>query len=145
MLPAIQLCVTVKPEEHRLKKKKKVWWVFFFLTVKWSFLYFSLCQLPLVLSLDSTEKSLAQSASLHPTSYSCTLIRFFLSLFFSRLNNSSASFCFSRHSFLHVSYFLGSGHAFVAAWRAVRGPVLEVTCYFTPCGFNPGEVCLSVV
>lgn len=88
-----------------------LFFLFFFL--KGHFLYFSLCPLPLVLSLVTTEKSLSQSASLHPTSYLCTLIRSPLSLFFSRLNNSSASFCFSSHSFLHVSHSLGSGHAFV--------------------------------
>lgn len=94
-------------------------WFFFFLCfsylffLKGHFLYFSLCPLPLVLSLVTTEKSLSQSASLHPTSYLCTLIRSPLSLFFSRLNNPSASFCFSSHSFLHVSHSLGSGHAFV--------------------------------
>ena len=43
--------------------------------VRWNFLYFNLCPLPLVLSLGTTEKSLALSSLLSSTRYLNTLIR----------------------------------------------------------------------
>jgi len=36
---------------------------------KWNFLYYNLCPLPLVLSVDSTERSLALSSLFHPIRY----------------------------------------------------------------------------
>ena len=53
-------------------------------------LCFSFCPLPLVLSLGTTEKSLAPSSLHFAFSYLYTLIRSALSLLFSRLNSPSA-------------------------------------------------------
>lgn len=47
---------------------------------KWNFLYFSLCLLPLVLSLGKNEKSLAPCVSFLPIRNLYTLIIIFLSL-----------------------------------------------------------------
>jgi len=51
---------------------------------------FSLCPLPLVLSLGTTEKILGPSSWYPPFRYLCTLMRSLLSLLFSRLNSPSS-------------------------------------------------------
>ena len=64
---------------------------FFLCVYKGSFLYFILCQLPLVLSLGAIENSLAMS-SLHPAiRYLHTLIRYSLSLLISMVKMSQLS------------------------------------------------------
>ena len=55
--------------------------------VQIEFLCFNLCTLPLVLSLGTTEKSLSPSSSFLLARYLYTLMRFLLSLLFSRLNS----------------------------------------------------------
>lgn len=57
-------------------------------------LYFRLCLLPLVLLLVTTDKSLAPSSLQTPSSYLYTCRRYYLSLFFSRLNSPN-NFCLS--------------------------------------------------
>lgn len=57
-----------------------------FLLFRGILLCFSLYPLPIVLSLSTTEKSLNASSSQPPFSYLYTLIRFLLSLLFSKLN-----------------------------------------------------------
>lgn len=57
--------------------------------LKWSFLCFSVCLLPPVLSLDAI-KNLVLSAFLPPIRYLYTLIRYSLTLLFSRVNNSTS-------------------------------------------------------
>ena len=60
--------------------------VFFSLTFTYNYMYCDLCSFPLMLSLDATEKSLSPfSFLLFQIRYLHTLIRFHLSLFFSRL------------------------------------------------------------
>uniref|UniRef100_A0A8B9QH24 Glycoprotein endo-alpha-1,2-mannosidase n=2 Tax=Apteryx owenii TaxID=8824 RepID=A0A8B9QH24_APTOW len=66
-----------------------------FLMFKWNFLCFSLCPLPLILSLGTTEKSLAPSSLDPPIRYLYLLIRISLSLLFSRLNRPSSLSFFS--------------------------------------------------
>jgi len=56
-----------------------------FLTFRGILLGFSLCPWPLVLSLDTTGKSLDLSSLYHPCRYLCTLLKFPLSLLFSSL------------------------------------------------------------
>ena len=68
----------------------------YFFMFKQKFLYFSLCPLYLVTSLDRAEKSLSLSSLRCPFSYSHMLIRFPLSLPFSRLNSPS---CLSFSSY----------------------------------------------
>ena len=46
-----------------------------FLMFRWNFLYFHLCLFPLVLSLDTTKKSLALSSLYPPIGYLYTLLR----------------------------------------------------------------------
>ena len=62
----------------------------FFLMFRRNFLCFSLCSLPLVLSLGTTEKSLAPSSWHPPFRYLEAFIRSSLSLFFFRLNKPSS-------------------------------------------------------
>jgi len=59
------------------------------LIFKWDFLYFSLCPLPLVFSLGTSEKSLALPL-LPPIGYLYTLIRSPLRLFLTMLSNPSS-------------------------------------------------------
>jgi len=66
-----------------------------FLVFRWNFLCLSLCPLPLVLSLDTTEKSLAPSSRHPPLRYLYTFRRSPLSLLFFRLNKLS---CLSLYS-----------------------------------------------
>lgn len=63
--------------------------IFFSLVLRWSFMCFNLCLLPLVLSVSTTEKRLAPLSSLFPIRYFYVLIRFPLSFPFSRLNSPS--------------------------------------------------------
>jgi len=67
---------------HRVKK--------YFLMFRWTLLCFSLCPLPVVLSLGTTERSLALSASQPPCRYLYTLRRCPLIRLFSRLNSPSS-------------------------------------------------------
>ena len=70
-----------------------------FLMIWWKLLCFSLCPLPLILSLGTTERSLAPSSLCPPFSHLYTLTRSPLSLLSSRLNSPSSLYLSSEERY----------------------------------------------
>ena len=114
----------------------------FFLMFSWNFLCFSLCPLPLVLSLGTTGKSLAPSSWHPPCRYLEALVRSPLSLLFSRLKDSLGhGLCDTSPCTLnsHVSFL-----ASLSVWDPIpveRQDLLLVEiifCYWAPEGWRTG-------
>lgn len=78
-----------------------------FLVFRWNSLCFNLCTLPLVLSMNTTDKSLAPSSSFLLNRHFYTPIRSHLSLLFSKLKNFS---CLSLSSYQRCSIKNGLEH-----------------------------------
>lgn len=68
---------------------------------KWNFLYFSVCPLPPILSVIYTEKSTVLFSLLLPIRNLKVLLRFFLSLLFSKLNIPALLSMHSRACIMH--------------------------------------------
>ena len=82
-------CSLFTPSKGECQGQQKPLWDQVFLVFSWSFLCFSLCPLPLVLSLGTTGKSLAPSSWPPPCRYLEAFLRSPRSLLFSRLNKPS--------------------------------------------------------